>query len=194
MAGFFNKVSKGLNKGASTISIKSSTMMETNKIKGEISSLKKEKTEVFTAVGDKLYNMKREENVNFEELEVVVARAFEIDGIILEKEAAIAEVLRKQEEALRALGEETSTPAPAPEENRICSCGAEVGPNTKFCSKCGKKMEDEIVIEEPVEELMEEDFEEVVVEVVEPKVIICECGAQLPADTVFCSECGAKVQ
>lgn len=181
MADFFNKVKKGLNKGTTVISVKSSTMMETNKLKGEILSLKKEKTEVFTAMGEKFYNMKKEGGVNVSELEVIIARAFEIDQLMEQKENAIEEVIRKQEETLKSLDNDAS-------DKIICSCGESVALGTKFCPKCGNKI-DHIVQEDVVEEVKEEDIhEEVIIE-----DITCECGATLPAGTVFCVQCGRKV-
>ncbi|PKM52374.1 MAG: hypothetical protein CVV02_01080 [Firmicutes bacterium HGW-Firmicutes-7] len=181
MADFFNKVKKGLNKGTTVIGVKSSTMMETNKLKGEISSLKKEKTEVFTATGEKLYNMKKEEDVNIQELEAVIGRAFEIDQFIEQKEAAIEEALRKREETIKSLGEEE-------EDKIICSCGADVSSGTKFCPKCGNKIEkvEQGVV---VEEVNEEDVHEEVI----AEEITCDCGATLAGGTSFCVQCGRKV-
>lgn len=196
MADFFNKVKKGFNKGTATIGVKSSTMMETNKLKGEISSLKKEKTEVFTNVGEKFYGMKKEDGVNLDELSAIIVRAFEIDETILLKEQAIEDALKKQEEALRSLQEEDSSSAPV--QNLTCSCGAPINSETKFCAKCGKKIEHEVVsmiieAEAVQEEILDDvEVEEAEIEI-EPTLIICQCGEELSPDTVFCAQCGRKV-
>ncbi|PKM95468.1 MAG: hypothetical protein CVU84_05220 [Firmicutes bacterium HGW-Firmicutes-1] len=183
MADFFNKVKKGFNKGTTVISVKSSTMMETNKLKGEISSLKKEKTEIFTATGEKFYTMKKEGSVNIQELETVIARSFEIDQLIEQKEHGIEEAIKKQEDTLNSLDEESDD-----EDKIICSCGASVAMEVKFCPKCGNKM-DYVEQEVVVEVVNEEDVQEEVVS----EDITCECGATLPAGTVFCVQCGRKV-
>lgn len=198
MADFFNKVKKGFNKGTTTIGIKSSTMMETNKLKGEISSLKREKTEVFTSVGDKYYSMKKEDLINIEELNTIIVRAFEIDLTIAQKEQAIEDALKKQEETLRALQEVDSSTIV--EHALTCSCGAPISTETKFCPKCGQKIQHEEIeiVQEEIEDIQEEiqgiQAEEVEVElVIEPTTIICECGAELTSDTIFCAQCGRKL-
>lgn len=187
MAEFFNKVKKGFSKGTSTISVKSSTMMETNKLKSEISALRKEKTEVFTEVGEKFYGMKKESVINLEEIDLRLERAFEIDEAISIKEQAIEDALKKQEELLRALQEDVSSTAVS--QVMSCSCGAKLAQDTKFCAKCGKKVEHEEVI---IEELQEVVDDEAQVEIV-PTTIICECGTEYPLDTSFCAQCGKKL-
>lgn len=147
MADFFSKVKKGLNKGTTVIGVKSSTMIETNKIKSEISSLKKEKNEIFTAIGEKIYNMRKEGNVDLAVIDPTLNRAFEIDHTILERENDIEELIKKQEETLQALEEEnhedvdgTQYNTTSPEEIVICECGAELTAGTMFCAQCGRKV------------------------------------------------------
>ncbi len=185
MADFFNKMKKSLNKGTTVISVKSSTMMETNKLKGEISSLKKERTDIFTATGEKYYMMKKEGNLNYQELDELIARAFELDQNVLEKEAAIEEAIRKQEETIKALeaGEEAEEESEANQsyDGVVCVCGEVLPEGTKFCPKCGNNISANI--EQPAEEV-EADSEE---------TITCDCGAVLKAGTVFCAQCGKKL-
>lgn len=186
MADFFNKMKKGFSKGTTVISVKSSTMMETNKLKGEISSLKKEKNELFTTIGERFYNMKKEGQVDYSELENTLSRAFEIDQTIEQREQDIEEALRKQEETIKSLGEEADNA----DDKLICSCGETVAMGTKFCPKCGKKMDqiEEVVVETVVEQEAHEVAQEEVTE-----TIVCECGVELPAGTIFCVQCGRKV-
>lgn len=181
MADFFNKVKKGFSKGTTVISVKSSTMMETNKLKSEISSLKKEKTELFTTVGERFYNMKKENQVDYSELENMLARAFEIDQTVADREQDIEDALKRQEETIKSLGEEDSDT----QDKLICTCGETVAIDTKFCPKCGNKMAQ---VEEPVVDEVHEVEDEAVSE-----KIVCECGAELPSGTVFCVQCGRKV-
>lgn len=203
MADFFSKVKKGFSKGTATINIKSSTMIETNKLKGEISSLKKEKLEIFKTIGETYYNMKKEEQVNIEEIDTILTKAFEIDETISEKENAIKEAIEKEEEALKALKESESEDE---SKELTCSCGAIITADTKFCTKCGKKIEHEPietevqeaqeVVQEVTEEVAEEVAEEIqeISEPVEATIITCECGAKLSNDAVFCTNCGKKVK
>lgn len=70
----------------------------------------------------------------------------------------------------------------------LCSkCGAEIADNSKFCTKCGNKVErlESTVKEEPVKE---EPVKE------EPSKSICSgCGQELLPGARFCTKCG-KVQ
>lgn len=182
MADFFNKVKKGFSKGTTVISVKSSTMMETNKLKSEISTLKKEKTDLFTKIGERYYEMKKEGQMDYSELENTLTRAFEIDETIVQREQDIEEALRKQEETIKSL--DGSEDNDVSDDKVICSCGEVLPIGTKFCPKCGSKIEQ---VEQVVEEVQEIQNEEV------SENIICECGAELPAGTVFCVQCGRKV-
>lgn len=181
MADFFNKMKKSLNKGTTVISVKSSTMMETNKLKGEISSLKKERTDIFTATGEKYYTMKKEGNLNYQELDETIAKVFELDQTILEKEAAIEEAIRKQDEAIKALEDGEEVEINQASDGVVCVCGEVLPEGTKFCPKCGNNIS--VNIEQPEEEQPAEAEEN----------ITCECGAVLKAGTVFCAQCGKKL-
>lgn len=56
---------------------------------------------------------------------------------------------------------------------RKCRCGHVLAKGTKFCSACGRKVEEE----KP-----------------KPEKLTCECGAVLPEGAKFCSVCGKKVE
>jgi len=55
MAGFFNNLKKEIGKGTKVLSAKSSSAIEINKVKSEVNALKKNKIEIFTAMGKKVY-------------------------------------------------------------------------------------------------------------------------------------------
>ncbi len=66
-----------------------------------------------------------------------------------------------------AAGGPNTGAAGGPAAVKCPSCGAELSPQAKFCTECGKK--------------------------VEPAVTKCAgCGAQLPSGSKFCPECGQK--
>lgn len=192
MADFFSKVKKTINKGTTVISVKSSTMIEVNKLKSEISSLKREKSGVFTNTGEKAYNMKKEGQIDISLIEEILARAFEIDEIIEVKEKAIEEALKNQEDTIKSLDEEVI------EINNeiVCECGAKLSLDTKFCSRCGKKIEviedietEDIIVEDSIDEDTDNDKNQEAL-----NEITCECGEVLPYETVYCIKCGKKLK
>lgn len=156
MADFFNKVKKGLNKGTTVLSVKSSTLIETNKLKSEISSLQKNKKELFTEIGQKIYELKKNESEDTGVIEELVEKIEQIDTSIELKQKDIEELLKKQEEILKSGDNEDSNTG-----SNKCECGAEISSNAKFCVKCGRqivKKEQEINGEpEEVEVVIEQE-------------------------------------
>jgi len=98
----------------------------------------------------------------------------------------------------------------------VCSaCNASIQPGSKFCTECGKPVEelpksseespknDEKSLKEPVEEATiqtaEETQEEPIKEIIQetensdPAVNCPQCNAKLMPDDKFCTECGAKI-
>jgi len=62
---------------------------------------------------------------------------------------------------------------------KICSsCNAEIQPGSKFCTECGK----------PVEDAPEK------AEIAQPVVKCPKCNTELKPDDKFCTECGAKIE
>lgn len=80
---------------------------------------------------------------------------------------------------------------------RTCPvCGAAVGKDVSFCSKCGTKIE---VEEEPVEAETEEEAKEPAQEAeeaaAEPETKHCPvCDAEVSDDMAFCEVCGNKLE
>lgn len=93
----------------------------------------------------------------------------------------------------------------------VCSaCNAKIQPGSKFCTECGKPVEEttpetveetpttleETVEEKPtaVEEKPQEPVEETIpkIETSQPTINCPQCNAELNPDDKFCTECGAK--
>jgi len=169
MADFFDKVKEGISKGVSTVSIKSKEMLEANKIKGEIDNLQREKKADLEELGSTIYTMFREgKNYNEGIIQEKCEALLKIDSRIEEKEKELERVHQEAQEALTRQKSSSS----------LCTCGAEILPNAKFCGKCGKKMEDiEVQKEEP-----------------KAQGKLCPgCGASMSLDAKFCGKCGTKL-
>ncbi|NDL67345.1 zinc ribbon domain-containing protein [Anaerotalea alkaliphila] len=136
---FFDKMKESLNKGTATVSIKAQTMLELNKVKAEISNLEKQKKDTLEAIGERMVEMKRAGAISVEEVEPMVLSVFEVEAKLAEKELEKQEVLKKEEEALKATG---AAPAQEAQGGIVCECGEVLAPGTKFCPKCGKKQDE----------------------------------------------------
>ncbi|MDE7299303.1 MAG: zinc ribbon domain-containing protein [Lachnospiraceae bacterium] len=96
----------------------------------------------------------------------------------------------------------------ADEDNVICErCGAKNKRDRKFCGICGQKLEEEASAVSREESAQAEQLPDTAQnpegepEPAEasaeprPATVSCpQCGTQLPADAVFCGECGVKLR
>ena len=76
---------------------------------------------------------------------------------------------------------------------QLCpNCKAHVSLDSLFCNKCGTKI-DSLEDDNSLENIGSSNSSKLV----EPKLesIKCrECGSNMPGDTVFCTNCGAKIK
>lgn len=152
MADFFDKVKQGVGKGLTTVSVKSKEMLETTKIKGQIGTLQEQKKDALEELGNIVYTMFLKGAFDEERIkgkcEVIVG----LDSQTKDKEEELKQIHLKAEEALGK-----------PKAVGICGCGAEIYDGTKFCGRCGKKVEeivkktDEVTITDLMKELSEMD-------------------------------------
>jgi len=105
-----------------------------------------------------------------------------------------------------ALPTSVPEPSPAAEETIVCTqCGATLNAEAKFCTVCGKPIQETAVVTAPAPALpmvqVPEPAIQLPTEIVEtPKpaqkdeTIICsQCGATLSAESRFCNVCGKPV-
>lgn len=136
MAGFMDSVNKGLT----TINVKTSNFMEESKFKTAIATKEAEIVNLYKVIGEAVYN-----NREAFDFEIVAAQVAEVE----EKFASIAE-LKGQIESLAAkekeiLGGAQASPAAAVVDNAdrcFCgNCGAPNSKNNRFCEKCGSPIQ-----------------------------------------------------
>ncbi len=104
----------------------------------------------------------------YEKMEGAIDEAFEdITARIRKNQEAVSDLKERLEEVEKKLSE--------PVENNCPNCGKVMESTAKFCSECGTKLTDEIVIA-PVQEK------------------ICKkCGRHLKPEAQFCAKCGSPV-
>jgi NADH pyrophosphatase NudC (nudix superfamily) len=165
MADFFEKIKDGIGKGVTTASVKSKELIESNKVKGQIDNLEKQRKESFMELGSIVFTMFRKSGFD----EVIVndkcSMILNIDEQVKKKEQELRDIHLKAEEEL-------GNPRPVD----TCSCGADVFANTKFCGKCGAKC-GELKSPGSIEQV---------------KKNCTQCNTILEPESKFCNACGAN--
>jgi NADH pyrophosphatase NudC (nudix superfamily) len=130
MTDLMGKVRQGFAKSVTTVSVKSKELLEASKVKSQIADLEQRKKEALEELGNIAYAMYLSGTFVEERLKTKCAAISELDGQIRSRQSELAEIHARAQEDL-------GKPKPA----SICSCGAEIYEWTRFCGKCGKKVE-----------------------------------------------------
>lgn len=133
MDDFFSRVKKNINKGISTVSEKSTLLLETAKIKGQIAKLEDQRNLLFQDLGRNIYVAYGSDSLDEQ---FVAEKCDEIK--------AIEHAIMEKAEELQALTE-GDRPEPVEEpafEDKVgrCECGAELQPGARFCMNCGRQL------------------------------------------------------
>lgn len=165
MTEFFDKLKEGIDK----VSIKVKETIEINKIKGQISKIQEQKKRAFEELGSIVYEMLNSDNLDTEKLKEKTEAIKEFERQIKEKEQEIMEFQTKAQKEIEGL-----------KSIHKCECGAVIPEGSKFCVKCGKKIE--IIEEQTVKSEQKTET-----------APHCECGAVIPLGAKFCIKCGRSL-
>lgn len=132
------KLKMSVNRGITTIGVKTSASLEKSKILTHIDSLDKDNRKAYAALGEEAYrlwkNGEKDFSLIYEGFEQIKKRKEDIEKLTVQLnsiEEKNNEILGKKETA----EEETVTKI-------FCSnCGEAYDTSVKFCRKCGSKME-----------------------------------------------------
>lgn len=112
MSDFFGKLKQTIDKSAKVITAKSSSAIDSTKIKNEISALKKSKNEKLFAIGKKVYESDRAAfNLDLVAAELEAVAGF--DAEIAAKEAELERIKLETEEKLEQINKSFENTAPA---------------------------------------------------------------------------------
>ena len=140
MADVFEKFKSSVNKGITTISVKTSSSLEKSKIKTHIGTLTKEVDDEFKAIGAKAYKLWEDGaddySVLIPEFEAVKAKLEQINSLDVELNSI-------DDRDNQILGTATQN-APVDDTPKFfcTNCGQQYSAPFKFCRKCGHKMEE----------------------------------------------------
>lgn len=139
----FQKLKSSVNRGITTISVKSASALEKTKLKTHIDTLNKEIEKDFTTVGLEAYRLWLAGGTDFSSLfakyESIKNKHEQIDA--LNKE--ISSIDERDNQILGNAATSVEEPAADKPTRHFCSkCGAPYDAPVKFCRKCGNKMAD----------------------------------------------------
>lgn len=138
MADAFDKLKSSLNRGITTISVKTSSSLEKTKLKTHMESLNNEIRKLYSEIGETAYQKWASGDSDCAALEQMFQQ-------IQSKQQTISNLTEElnsiDERDSQILG--TKTEKPAEPQGCVCSsCGAKYETPVKFCRNCGSKMQD----------------------------------------------------
>jgi len=133
MAGLFDKVVVGLNRGINSVSEGSKTMIEKAQLSTQIADLEKERTRLFQNIGNLIYNLQNAGTIEIEQCKGLCEEIARINDNI--------DTLRVQLQNIEAK-RNAAAAYNAPVNNGVkCSCGFVNKEGAKFCARCGSPVE-----------------------------------------------------
>ncbi len=102
MSDLFGKLKQGIDKSTKVIGAKSASLIDSNKVKSEISTLKKTKDELIQKIGLTVYETERE-SFTVEMVDEELASIHAIDVQIKEKELELERIKLEAEEKIQEL-------------------------------------------------------------------------------------------
>lgn len=102
MSDLFGKLKQGIDKSTKVIGAKSASLIDSNKVKSEISTLRKTKDELIHKIGYKVYETDRE-SFSVDMVTDELANIHAIDVQIKEKELELEKIKLEAEEKIQEL-------------------------------------------------------------------------------------------
>ena len=157
------KIKKSIDRGIVSAGVQSSTYLETGKLRSKIDHLENAISQIKVELGQTVYANWKNGADNTAYIEDVGNR---IRGLEQEIEDYQTKILELQAEKDRIISGGTVEV----QGTLICSCGQRNSADAKFCTGCGK----------PVEQTAEQTGN-----------FCANCGAVVSVDAKFCTNCGA---
>lgn len=132
MADMFKKLKKTIDKGVATVSVKSNSLIEINKINVHMNSLVEKIANKKVELGEMVYRMYIENNPD---QEAIAALCQEIIGLKEQHKEKEKEIERIKQEEVEILGTDKT--------EIKCSCGQIIPEEYSFCTSCGAKVAQE---------------------------------------------------
>lgn len=170
----FAKLKKNLDKSLVTVSVKSSTYLESEKLKAKIENLQADSAMQLQIMGNQIYdNWKGTKQIDDNYIHEVCKKVLDNETEITLYESKIQELLTEQEKILNTTAMIGTEGELEKEEGIRCSCGYMNDENAKFCKVCGNKLEKPAIV---------------------TKKVCPYCNTVIESEAKFCVECGKPVE
>lgn len=156
MPDFFDKLKKSIDKGTAIVGAKSTTLIETNKLKQDISTTERLKRDTLMELGKKVYALNREGTFTMDAVEELITKIAEAEAKVVDLEAKI-KVL--QDEEKEKLDEINAMEAKGTAENPVDAQSTEVEPSAEPAAPV-PPVGSEVSTEEDIEVEVEEEGSE----------------------------------
>ncbi len=138
MAGFFDKIVEGVNRGVSTVSEGSKMLVEKANLSTQAKDIERDKCRVLQNLGTLVYNLHASGEVNIEQCTAMYNEIAAMDQrlVALQQQLQALEMTKTQPMQYA----QTVVP-PEPIANGLaCECGFVNKEGSKFCAHCGKQL------------------------------------------------------
>ena len=129
MAEFLDRLKKGIDRGVTTVAVRSKELLETTQLRGQLGRLQEERQRSLEDLGSVVYTLANQGRLEAE-LERVRTKCAAVARIDAQIKATDDELRRVQTEANQAVGTSAGSAQ--------CSCGATMRDGAKFCARCGR--------------------------------------------------------
>lgn len=169
----FEKIKESIDKGIVSVSVKSSTYLEIEKLKTKAGNTAGKMDIAASEMGAAVYGQWKDGSVNMEYIETVCTHMRELEDEIAGYQAQIGQL---EQEKAKILGGDGTVAGAAKNCNGIaCECGCVNEQGARFCVSCGK------LLLKPEEK-------------VQTTRICPSCGMEVEAGARFCCGCGKPLE
>ena len=161
------KIKSTIDKGVTSVSIKSNELIETAKLKTHNASLEKEIEGAKTRAGGEYYSQWKAQEYDLEKINVMCTNIKDNENLIKINVRKIDELQRQNESILNGMSSSSN----------VCKCGYANNPSAKFCVKCGEKTDEGYNLRTSGSEYR-----------------VCTCGYQSDKNAKFCIKCGQNFE
>ena len=141
MAGFFDKVVVGLNKGVNTVSEGYEFIVERANLNTKIKEAESEKARLLQNLGALVYNLHANGEIEIEQCAGLCSEVTTADNNLCELQQQLQKLEASKNQGNQQPQVTQTVTAQQPVTSGVqCECGHTNSQNAKFCAKCGKPL------------------------------------------------------